>query len=415
MTELETMGSLAKKASRVLAAANAEKKNEALFAIADILEKNADKWLFANALDIKEAVKNGMPLSLQDRLRLTPERVSAIAQSVRDVAALPDPTGIVLSEVLRPNGLRIDKVSVPIGVVGIIYEARPNVTVDAAAISLKSGNASILRGGKEAINSNLCVIELIRDAIESAGLPRDCTALVKSTDRSSAKELMELTEYLDVLIPRGGPGLIRSVVQNSRVPTIHTGEGVCHVYVDEDADLELGAKVLYNAKCSRPSVCNAAECLIVHKKVAEAFMNEAMPLLKEKNVEIRGDAKIQNIFGTEVKEASEEDWDTEYGDFILAVKTVSSLDEAIDFINQHGTGHSEAIITTDPDKAARFLNEVDAAAVYVNASTRFTDGGEFGMGAEIGISTQKLHARGPMGLREMTSYKYIVYGEGQVR
>ena len=415
MTELETMGSLAKKASRVLAAANAEKKNEALFAIADILEKNADKWLFANALDIKEAVKNGMPLSLQDRLRLTPERVSAIAQSVRDVAALPDPTGIVLSEVLRPNGLRIDKVSVPIGVVGIIYEARPNVTVDAAAISLKSGNASILRGGKEAINSNLCVIELIRDAIESAGLPRDCTALVKSTDRSSAKELMELTEYLDVLIPRGGPGLIRSVVQNSRVPTIHTGEGVCHVYVDEDADLELGAKVLYNAKCSRPSVCNAAECLIVHKKVAEAFMNEAMPLLKEKNVEIRGDAKIQNIFGTEVKEASEEDWDTEYGDYILAVKTVSSLDEAIDFINQHGTGHSEAIITTDPDKAARFLNEVDAAAVYVNASTRFTDGGEFGMGAEIGISTQKLHARGPMGLREMTSYKYIVYGEGQVR
>ena len=415
MTELETMGSLAKKASRALAAANAEKKNEALFAIADILEKNADKWLFANALDIKEAEKNGMPLSLQDRLRLTPERVSAIAQSVRDVAALPDPTGIVLSEVLRPNGLRIDKVSVPIGVVGIIYEARPNVTVDAAAISLKSGNASILRGGKEAINSNLCVIELIRDAIESAGLPRDCTALVKSTDRSSAKELMELTEYLDVLIPRGGPGLIRSVVQNSRVPTIHTGEGVCHVYVDEDADLELGAKVLYNAKCSRPSVCNAAECLIVHKKVAEAFMNEAMPLLKEKNVEIRGDAKIQNIFGTEVKEASEEDWDTEYGDFILAVKTVSSLDEAIDFINQHGTGHSEAIITTDPDKAARFLNEVDAAAVYVNASTRFTDGGEFGMGAEIGISTQKLHARGPMGLREMTSYKYIVYGEGQVR
>ncbi|MBQ2230977.1 MAG: glutamate-5-semialdehyde dehydrogenase, partial [Oscillospiraceae bacterium] len=299
MTELETMGSLAKKASRALAAANAEKKNEALFAIADILEKNADKWLFANALDIKEAEKNGMPLSLQDRLRLTPERVSAIAQSVRDVAALPDPTGIVLSEVLRPNGLRIDKVSVPIGVVGIIYEARPNVTVDAAAISLKSGNASILRGGKEAINSNLCVIELIRDAIESAGLPRDCTALVKSTDRSSAKELMELTEYLDVLIPRGGPGLIRSVVQNSRVPTIHTGEGVCHVYVDEDADLELGAKVLYNAKCSRPSVCNAAECLIVHKKVAEAFMNEAMPLLKEKNVEIRGDAKIQNIFGTE--------------------------------------------------------------------------------------------------------------------
>ncbi|MBQ5514888.1 MAG: glutamate-5-semialdehyde dehydrogenase [Oscillospiraceae bacterium] len=415
MTELETMGSLAKKASRALAAANAEKKNEALFAIADILEKNADKWLFANALDIKEAEKNGMPLSLQDRLRLTPERVSAIAQSVRDVAALPDPTGIVLSEVLRPNGLRIDKVSVPIGVVGIIYEARPNVTVDAAAISLKSGNASILRGGKEAINSNLCVIKLIRDAIESAGLPRDCTALVKSTDRSSAKELMELTEYLDVLIPRGGPGLIRSVVQNSRVPTIHTGEGVCHVYVDEDADLELGAKVLYNAKCSRPSVCNAAECLIVHKKVAEAFMNEAMPLLKEKNVEIRGDAKIQNIFGTEVKEASEEDWDTEYGDYILAVKTVSSLDEAIDFINQHGTGHSEAIITTDPDKAARFLNEVDAAAVYVNASTRFTDGGEFGMGAEIGISTQKLHARGPMGLREMTSYKYIVYGEGQVR
>ena len=415
MTELETMGSLAKKASRALAAAGAEKKNEALFAIADNLEKSADAWLHANALDLAEAEKNGMPLSLQDRLRLTPERVFAISQSVRDVAALPDPTGLVLSEVTRPNGLRINKVSVPIGVVGIIYEARPNVTVDAAAISLKSGNASILRGGKEAINSNLCVIELIRDAIESVGLPRNCTALVKSTDRSSAKELMELTEYLDVLIPRGGPGLIRSVVQNSRVPTIRTGEGVCHVYVDEDADLELGAKVLYNAKCSRPSVCNAVECLIVHKKVAEAFMNEAMPLLKQKSVEIRGDAKIQNIFGTEVKEATEADWDTEYGDYILAVKTVNSLDEAIDFIIQHGTGHSEAIITTDPDKAARFLNEVDAAAVYVNASTRFTDGGEFGMGAEIGISTQKLHARGPMGLSEMTSYKDIVYGEGQVR
>lgn len=415
MTELEIMGAAAKNASRILSVSSSETRNAALEAIADILTAESDSWLEANRLDLEAAEKNGMSASLQDRLRLTPDRINAIADSVRSIAGMDDPLGVLIESVTRPNGLKINKVSVPLGVVGIIYEARPNVTVDAAALTLKTGNAVILRGGKEAINSNLCVTELIRSAVASVGLPADCVSLVKNTDRSSATELMELTEYLDVLIPRGGPGLIRSVVKNSRVPTIHTGEGVCHIYVDDEADIELGAKVLYNAKCSRPSVCNAVECLIVNKKIAKQFLDAAMPLLKQKNVEIRGDAKIQNIFGTDVRGATEEDWDTEYGDYILAVKTVSNIDEAIDFIAKHGTGHSEAIITTNRDKAQRFLNNVDAAAVYWNASTRFTDGGEFGMGAEIGISTQKLHARGPMGLREMTSYKYIIYGEGQVR
>ena len=415
MTELEKMGEAAKKASRTLSVSDTETRNAALNAIADILTEKADLWLNANAKDLEAAKKNGMSASMQDRLRLTSQRIADIFDSVRSIALMDDPLGVLLESVTRPNGLKINKVSVPLGVVGIIYEARPNVTVDAAALTLKTGNAVILRGGKEAINSNLCVVELLRSAVRSVGLPEDCISLVKSTDRKSASELMELTEYLDVLIPRGGPGLIRSVVENSRVPTIHTGEGVCHIYVDDEADVQLGAKVLYNAKCSRPSVCNAVECLVVNKQIAEEFMNAAMPLLRQKNVEIRGDEKIQNIFGTAVKEADAADWDTEYGDYILAVKTVRDIDEAIEFINRHGTGHSEAIITTNEKKAEKFLNNVDAAAVYWNASTRFTDGGEFGMGAEIGISTQKLHARGPMGLREMTSYKYVIYGEGQVR
>ncbi|MBQ1896004.1 MAG: glutamate-5-semialdehyde dehydrogenase, partial [Clostridia bacterium] len=348
-------------------------------------------------------------------LRLTPERISDVADGVRHVAALPDPIGDVLRTEVRPNGLQIKRVRVPLGVIGIIYEARPNVTVDAAALCLKAGSACILRGGKEAINSNRCVVEIMREAISSVGLPEDAVSLVQDTSRESASELMAMTEYVDVLIPRGGASLIRAVAANSKVPVIRTGEGVCHVYIDKDADLKMGAEILYNAKCSRPSVCNAAECVLVHEDVINDFFKEALPLLDQKNVRLRADEKALAVLGDRAVPATDEDWDTEYGDFILAVKTVSCPDEACDFISKHGTGHSEAIVTENAETADLFLQAVDAAAVYVNASTRFTDGGEFGMGAEIGISTQKLHARGPMGLEEMTSYKYVITGKGQVR
>ena len=415
MTELQRQGAAAKAASRALAIAGTEKKNEALEAIASILVRRQDEWLAANAEDLAAAREAGMRTSMLDRLALTPERVAQIAGGVREAAALPDPVGEIVKETVRPNGLLIRRQRVPLGVIAIIYEARPNVTVDAAALCLKAGNACILRGGKEAIRSNRCAAALMREALASVGLPEDAISLVQNTDRESAHELMHLEEYVDVLIPRGGAGLIRAVAKESSVPVIRTGEGVCHVYVDREADLPMAAQILYNAKCSRPSVCNAAECAVLHKSVAEAFLNEALPLLDQKNVELRGDAKICNILGTRAKEASEEDWDAEYGDYTLAVKTVTSLDEAISFINDHGTGHSECIVTSDEEAARRFLSEVDAAAVYWNASTRFTDGGEFGLGAEIGISTQKLHARGPMGLEELTSWKYVVTGNGQVR
>ena len=413
MTELEKMGEAAVKAERKLSVASTEIKNKALEEIAKGIEANKDKWLDANALDIKAAKENGMRDSLIDRLLLTEERIKGIVKGVREVIELEDPIGTVTKTTDRPNGLHIERRRVPLGVIGIIYEARPNVTVDAAALTLKSGNAVILRGGKEAINSNIAVINIMQEALENAGLDRNCISLIKDTSRDSANELMNLTEYVDVLIPRGGKGLIRSVVANSKVPVIRTGEGVCHVYIDKAADLEMGAKILYNAKTSRPSVCNAAECVLVHKDVLQDFLKVAEPLLKEKNVELRCDSEsIKYVAGTP---AIEEDWDAEYGDYILAVKTVESVDEAIDFISLHGTGHSEAIITEDKEAAEKFLNEVDASAVYLNASTRFTDGGEFGLGAEIGISTQKMHARGPMGLEELTSYKFVVTGKGQVR
>ena len=315
----------------------------------------------------------------------------------------------------RPNGLTIGKRRVPLGVIGIIYEARPNVTVDAAALCLKSGNAVLLRGGKEAFRSNQAFVAVMRDALEGAGLPRDCVALVTDTSRESANELMGLTEYLDVLIPRGGAGLIRSVVENARVPVIETGVGVCHVYVHEGADLDMAARIIHNAKTSRPSVCNAAECLLVDRGIARDFLPMAWQLLQTKDVELRGCPETRAILGDFVKPASEADWDTEFGDYILAVKVVGGFDEATDFIAVHGSGHSEAIVTNDYNAAQRFLDVVDAAAVYVNASTRFTDGFEFGLGAEIGISTQKMHARGPMGLEELTSSKFIIYGTGQVR
>ncbi len=415
MTALETQGRAAKLAGRVLSTAGAAKKNAALEQIAQALLAHRDHILAENEKDLTAARETGMKPALLDRLALTAERIDGIVEGVRQVAALPDPIGQVTKMETRPNGLTIGKRRVPLGVIGIIYEARPNVTVDAAALCLKSGNAVILRGGKEAFRSNNAFVSVMRQALEQAGLPADCVALVQDTTRQSANELMALTGYLDVLIPRGGAGLIRSVVENARVPVIETGVGVCHVYVDEKADLDMAANIIYNAKTSRPSVCNAAECLLVHAAVADAFLPKAKALLDQKSVELHGCPRTQAILGPCVVPATEEDWDTEYGDFTLAVKVVDSAAEAIAFINDHGSGHSESIVTADYFTAQNFLDQVDAAAVYVNASTRFTDGFEFGLGAEIGISTQKMHARGPMGLEELTSSKYIIYGTGQVR
>lgn len=415
MTILETQGLAARHAERVLAVAGTAQKNRALEAIARALKERESAILAENQKDLAAARESGMKASLLDRLALSPQRIDGIVAGVRQVAALPDPIGCVTRMEKRPNGLVIGKRRVPLGVIGIIYEARPNVTVDAAALCLKSGNAVILRGGKEAFRSNKAFVAVMRDALEAAGLPRDCVALVEDTSRASAQELMGLTGYLDVLIPRGGAGLIRTVVENARVPVIETGVGVCHVYVDGEADLDMGARIIYNAKTSRPSVCNAAECLLVHAQAAEAFLPKVKALLDQKNVELRGCPRTCAILGEGVQPACEADWDTEFGDYILAVKVVEDAGEAIDFINAHGSGHSEAIVTNNYFTAQRFLDQVDAAAVYVNASTRFTDGFEFGLGAEIGISTQKMHARGPMGLEELTSSKYIVYGTGQVR
>ncbi len=415
MTRLEQQGHAAKQAARVLAVADTKRKNAALEAIAMALQTREKEILDANLADLNAAKQAGMRQSLLDRLTLTPERLAGVAEGVRQVAALPDPIGAVTKMEKRPNGLIIGKRRVPLGVIGIIYEARPNVTVDAAVLCLKSGNAVILRGGKEAIHSNTAFITVMRQALEQAGLPQNCVSLVEDTSRESAAQMMNLTGYLDVLIPRGGAGLIRSVVENAKVPVIRTGEGVCHIYVDEAADLTMAADILCNAKCSRPSVCNAAECVLVHEKVAEQFFPLAWAKLREHNVELRGCPVTQTILGETVIPATEQDWDTEYGDYILAARVVKDAKEAMDFIAAHGTGHSECIVTENYTTAQRFLDVVDAAAVYVNASTRFTDGFEFGLGAEIGISTQKMHARGPMGLEELTSFKYVIYGSGQVR
>jgi len=415
MTSLQQQGAAAKAATYVLSTAGTAKKNAALEAIARILTDHQEAWLAANAEDVAAAKEAGMRPAMLDRLTLTPERIAGIVEGVRQVASLPDPIGRVDKMETRPNGLIIGRRRVPLGVIAIIFEARPNVTVDAAALCLKSGNVCILRGGKEAIRSNRCAAELMRRALEEAGLPADCISLVQDTSHETANALMHLDGYVDVLIPRGGAGLIRAVAREASVPVIRTGEGVCHVYIDAEADLDMGAKILYNAKCSRPSVCNAAECVLIHQAVAADFLQKAVPLLEEKNVELRCDETALSLVGSRGIPAQESDWDAEYDDYILAVRTVGGMDEAIDFINAHGTQHSEAIITKNYFKAQHFLDQVDAAAVYVNASTRFTDGGEFGLGAEIGISTQKMHARGPMGLEELTSCKYIIYGEGQVR
>ncbi len=415
MTTLQAQGANAKAASWELAVAGTAKKNEALEAIARILTERQEEWLSANAEDVAAAKEAGMRPAMLDRLTLTPARIAGIVDGVRQVIALPDPIGQVTKMETRPNGLIIGRRRVPLGVIAIIFEARPNVTVDAAALCLKSGNVCILRGGKEAIRSNRCVTELMREALRSVGLNENCISLVQDTSRETANELMHLDGYVDVLIPRGGAGLIRTVAKEASVPVIRTGEGVCHIYVDDEADLEMAANVLFNAKCSRPSVCNAVECVLVQEDIAKDFWPVALPLLDRHNVELRCDAKSLDIIGARGIPADESDWDAEYDDYILAVRTVKDMEEAVDFINAHGTGHSESILTKNYFKAQRFLDTVDAAAVYVNASTRFTDGGEFGLGAEIGISTQKMHARGPMGLEELTSCKYVIYGEGQVR
>lgn len=413
MTRLEEMGAAAKQAARKLAVAG-NQKDAALEAIAAALEAHTEEILEANREDLSAAEKNGMSRSLMDRLALNEKRIQGMADGVRQVKAQPDPVGQVLEGGVRPNGLRIEKVAVPLGVIGIIYEARPNVTADAAALCLKAGNAVILRGGKEAFRSNQAIAEVMRDAVETTGLPRDSIQLVQDTSRASSIEMMGLIGYLDVLIPRGGAGLIRAVVENSHVPVIETGVGNCHVYVDDAADIQMASNIIFNAKTSRPSVCNAIETVLVHQGIAREFLPVMKKKLDEKQVEIRGCEKAREIL-PECVPACEEDWSTEYLDYILAVKVVDSLDDAMAHIAKYSSGHSECIVTENYRNAERFLSEVDAAAVYVNASTRFTDGGEFGLGAEIGISTQKLHARGPMGIRQLTSQKFVIRGNGQIR
>lgn len=414
MTILEEMGKKAKEAARTLAVMG-EEKNDALKLIAKALIDNTDAILAANKIDVDNGRANGLTESIIDRLSLSKTRIEGMAQGVLDVAALPDPIGAVLSGSKRPNGLNITKVRVPIGVIGIIFEARPNVTSDAASLCLKSGNAVILRGGKEAINSNKCIADIMRSALEKSALDKNCIQLIEDTTRQSSVELMGLVDYLDLLIPRGGAGLIRAVVENAKVPVIETGVGNCHVFVDESADIDMAANIIYNAKTSRPSVCNAIETILVHKNIAEKALPVIKARLDEKNVELRGCERTREILGDSVIPAIEADWATEYLDYILAVKVVDNIDEAIAHITKYSSGHSECIVTENYKNANRFKSEVDAAAVYVNASTRFTDGGMFGLGAEIGISTQKIHARGPMGLNELTSMKFIIEGDGQIR
>lgn len=413
MMDWKTVGDSARAAARSLATAGTAAKNGALVAMAQSLIDHTNEILAANEADIAAAKAAGMRESLIDRLSLTPARIAAMSDGMREVAALTDPVGEEVEGYRRPNGLSIRKVRVPMGVIGIIYEARPNVTADAAALCLKSGNATLLRGGKEAIRSNTAIVAALRAGLRSAGLPEDAVQLVSDTSRETAADMMRLNDYLDVLIPRGGAGLIQSVVQNATVPVIQTGVGNCHVFVDATADVAMATDIIVNAKASRPSVCNAAETLLVHQDIASRALPAMAKALTAAGVTLRGCPETCAL--VDAIPATEEDWATEYGDYVLAVKVVEGLDAAIAHINAYGTGHSECIVTDSQSAALRFTEEVDAAAVYVNASTRFTDGGEFGLGAEIGISTQKLHARGPMGLRELTTCKFIVTGTGQCR
>lgn len=412
--QLTELGQRAKAASRIMGRLGSAQKNEILLAVADRLETDCDLLLAANAEDMKRGRDAGMHQGLLDRLLLTRERIAQMAEGIRQVAGLDDPIGEVLSMKQRPNGLMIGQKRVPLGVIGIIYESRPNVTADAFALCFKTGNAVILKGGSDAIVSNKAIVKSMNATLCEHGLPEGVLALIEDTSRETAAEFMKLNQYVDVLIPRGGAGLIRAVVNNATIPVIETGTGNCHIYVDESADFDMALDIIFNAKTQRIGVCNACESLVVHEGIVKAFL----PLLKERlsvrNVQMRGDETAVSA-ADGIVPASEEDWGTEYLDYILSVRTVSGIDEAIEHINTYNTGHSEAIITRDYHNAQRFLNEVDAAAVYVNASTRFTDGFEFGFGAEIGISTQKLHARGPMGLLALTSTKYIIYGDGQIR
>ena len=413
---LNQMGQQARTAARRLAAATTGDKNNALLAMAAQLQAQADAILAANARDVAYAKENGMSQSMLDRLSLSKDRIDGMADGVRQVAALPDPIGEVMDGFRRPNGLKIEKVRVPLGVIGIIYEARPNVTSDAAALCLKAGNAAILRGGKEAIDSNTAIANALRDGLAAAGLPADAVQLIPDTSRETATRLMRLNGYLDVLIPRGGAGLIRSVVENATVPVLETGTGNCHIYVDASADIDMACAITVNAKASRPSVCNAAETLLVHEAIAEKALPALGKALAKAGVRLHADDRSRALMAVvDAVPATEQDWATEYLDYDMAVKVVPSLEAAIDHITRYSTGHSECIITDSQSAAQQFVDQVDAAAVYVNASTRFTDGGEFGLGAEIGISTQKLHARGPMGLRELTTCKYIITGNGQIR
>lgn len=413
MTVLE-MGKRAKATQSFLAGVTTSQKNEALVAIANALKDNKENIIRSNKIDLENGKANGLNDGLLDRLMLNADRIDVMADGCIEVSNLEDACGKTISEYNKDNGLVIKKVTVPLGVIGIIYEARPNVTADAAALCLKSGNAVILRGGKEAINSNMAIANVMRDAVDSVGFPRDVIQLVEDTSRQSSVDLMNMKDYLDCLIPRGGKGLIKAVVENSTVPVIETGSGNCHIFVDESADIDMASRIIFNAKTQRIGVCNACESLVIHS----AIIDKALPAIKAEldkcNVDIRGDERAVNAC-CGINPASDDDFYTEYLDYIISVKTVDSLDEAIEHINEHSTHHSEAIITSNDDNASKFMQCIDSSSVYVNASTRFTDGNEFGLGAEIGISTQKLHARGPMGLEQLTSTKYLIYGNGQVR
>lgn len=414
MSYVEELGRKAKAAESFIAAASTMQKNNALSAISKALIENAALIISENSKDLEAAAQNGMSAAMQDRLRLDEKRIAGMAKSVDELVALNDPVGEIISGTIRPNGLQIVKTRVPLGVIGIIFESRPNVTVDAAALCLKAGNAVILKGGKEAVSSNKCLGDIMRKAVETAGLPADIIQVVADTSRETTAELMRLNSCLDVLIPRGGAGLIQAVVNQATVPVIETGTGNCHIFVDASADLEMAVNITDNSKTSRPSVCNAAESLLVHRDCAEKFLPMIAERFREHNVKIYGCSRTAAILGS-IEPASENEYSREFLDYAISVKVVDSIDEAIAHIRRFGTKHSECIVTKSLDSARKFQHEVDAAAVYVNASTRFTDGGEFGLGAEIGISTQKLHARGPMGLNELTTVKYLVNGDGQIR
>ena len=414
MSELIKKGKNAKEAAYILANITTTDKDRALECMAKKLLENADKIIEENKKDLKKAVENGTSKAMLDRLSLDKSRIDSMADGLMQIINLQDPVGEVIGMWNRPNGLQIGQKRVPLGVIGIIYEARPNVTCDAAGLCLKSGNAVILRGGKEAINSNIAITNALREGLKEANVPEDAVQLIEDTSREVATQMMKLNDYIDVLIPRGGAGLIKAVVNNATVPVIETGTGNCHIYVDSECDFEMAKNIVVNAKTSRPAVCNAAESLVIHEDVAEELLPILAKALRDKDVVLRGDKRAREIV-KDIEEATEEDFYKEYLDYIMSVKVVKNIDEAIAHINKYNTGHSEAIVTKNYENSQKFLQRIDAAAVYVNASTRFTDGCEFGFGAEIGISTQKLHARGPMGLKELTTIKYIIFGNGQIR